>query len=233
MTDAPATSAIDLQHLLLLLQHGDGQFPSGAFGFSWGLEGMLADGMVRPDGLQAAIGSLLAERWAPFDRLVVRRAWRAGGDADRLAALDAEVEACLLVPAERSGSARAGAALLASHARLANPAAAPLRAAIQAGDMKGHRPVVEGALWRGLGLAEQEALLLSGYGFTAALCTAAVRLGRLGALGQQAILTALLPRLAELAAAPGDDDAVLESFNPLAEIAMLRQPGRSASLFAT
>ena len=110
MTDAPATSAIDLQHLLLLLQHGDGQFPSGAFGFSWGLEGMLADGMVRPDGLQAAIGSLLAERWAPFDRLVVRRAWRAGGDADRLAALDAEVEACLLVPAERSGSARAGAA---------------------------------------------------------------------------------------------------------------------------
>ncbi len=233
MSDEGPAPATGLRQLMLLLQHGDSAFPSGAFGFSWGLEGMLADATIGPDELEPAIGALLADRWAPFDRVAVRRAWHAAGDIAALAALDAEVEASLLAPAERSGSARAGAALLASHLRLGSAGAAELRAALRAGALKGHRPVIEGALWRGLGLAEGEAVLLSGYGFVAALCAAAVRLGRLGALGQQAILTRLGPRLGALAAEAAPDDPLLTSFNPLAEIAMMRQGARDHALFAT
>lgn len=243
---AASFAANDLLRLLTLLQHGDSAFPSGAFGFSWGLEGMLADGLLRAEELPDAIAAMLENRWAGFDRVAVRRAWRAAAAAadgapaprspevvEALAALDAEVEAMLLAPAEREGSVRAGAALLATHRRLGTAGAAVLQAAIAGGALRGHRPVVEGALWHGLGLDEGGAALLSGYGFAMALCTAAVRLGRLGALGQQAIVTWLVPEIARAAAAPLPEPPELVAFNPLAEIAMMRQGLRHGALFAT
>lgn len=237
MTDPGGGRAIAPGILLTVLQHGDSLFPSGAFGFSWGLEGMLAEGMLTAADLPAAIPLLLHNRWSPFDRVAVARAWRAAdsGEGQALALLDLELEAALLAPVERAGSVRAGAALLAGHRRLGTPGAADLQARIREGGLRGHRPLVEGVLWQGLGLAEPQALALSAYGFAAALCSAAVRLGRLGALEQQAILAAALPAIAEgiEGGFPAEGMPALGSFNPLAEIAMMRQPLRDQALFAT
>ena len=36
----------DAAMLLRALQYGDSAFPSGGFAFSWGLEGLAADGLV-------------------------------------------------------------------------------------------------------------------------------------------------------------------------------------------
>jgi len=217
---------------LTLLQHGDSQFPSGAFAFSCGLEGMLDDDVTTAAALPALITNMLRCRWAPFDRVAVRLGWRAHADISALAALDNELEATLLAPAERSASTRAGAALLTTHLRLATVGAAALRASIDRGTLHGHRCLVEGAMWRAIGLEETQAALLSGFSFVNSLCTACVRLGRLGALGQQAIVTKLLPEIVRLADAPLGVPLQLRAFNPLAEIAMMRHPARNHTLFA-
>lgn len=229
MTAAPVTP----HQLLTILQHGDSQFPTGAFAFSWGLEGMLADGIATAATLPEVIAAMVRCRWAPFDRVAVRLAWRADGAAQALAALDVKLEASLLAPAERAGSTRAGAALLTTHLRLGTPGAAALREQIDAGTLKGHRVVVEGALWRSIGLTEAQVALLSGYGFVSALCMACVRMGALGALMQQRVIGALVPEIAALAAVPLPEPALPRAFNPLAEIAIMRHPARDRTLFAT
>lgn len=221
------------QRLLALLQHGDSQFPSGAFAFSGGLEGLLADGMTTAAALPKVIAGTVRNRWATFDAVVVRLAWRADGSPATLAALDAQLEAALLAPAERLGSARAGAALLTTHLRLGTPGAAALRAQVDAGSMRGHRTVLEGALWRSLGLAEVESAILSGYAFLSSLCTACVRLGRMSALAQQELIAQLTAEIATLAAVALPTPPLPRAFNPLAEVAMMRHRVRDGCLFAT
>ena len=125
------------------------------------------------------------------------------------------------------------AALITTHLRLGTPGAAPLRAHIDSGALRGHRLVVEGMLWRQIGLDELHATLLSGYGFVLGLCAAAVRLGKLGALTQQAVMAELMTDIAALAAAPWPIAAVPRAFNLMAEIATMRHAVRDRSLFAT
>lgn len=228
MTAASITAA----QALTMLQHGDSQFPSGAFAFSSGLEGMLDDAVTTAAALPTMIANMLRCRWVPFDRVAVRLSWQARDDMRALAALDNELEATLLAPAERSASARAGAALLMTHLHLGTPHAATLRENIDDGVLRGHRSLIEGAMWSAVGLDETHAALLSGFAYVNSLCTACVRLGRLGALGQQTIVTTLLPEIAAHAHAPLGAPPRLRAFNPLAEIAMMRHPTRSHTLFA-
>lgn len=216
----------------MLLQHGDSQFPSGAFAFSAGLEGLFDDRVVAAQGLQSIITSMLRSRWAPFDRVAVRRSWRVANERAALRSIDSELEAMLLAPVDREGSRRAGAALLTTHLRLNTPGAVRLREDVNDGLVHGHRCMLEGSLWRGLGLDETQAALLSGFGFVNALGTAAVRMGHLGALAQQRLVASLLPEIASFAEQSLGPEPKLSAFNPLAEIAMMRHPGRHQNLFA-
>ena len=70
----------DLETLLMACQFGDGQFPSGAFGFSWGLEGLVTDGLVGRGDLVSFILGQVEGRWAGFDRVFVAHAHDAAGD---------------------------------------------------------------------------------------------------------------------------------------------------------
>lgn len=231
MAEAPA--GLPPLAALALLQHGDSQFPSGAFAYSAGIEGLLADGMLDAAGLEPLLQGLLETRWARGERVQLLRAWHAAADDDRLALLDREVEASLLAPAERLGSRRAGAALRLTHLRLGTPGAARLEAGLAAGKWVGHRVVTEGVLWRDLGLDGVAAALLSGYAFVNGLTTAALRLGYLTALGQQALLARLLPAIAQHAATALPADGLPRVFQPLAEVAIMRRERRAQALFAT
>jgi len=219
--------------LLTLLQHGDSQFPSGAFAYSAGLEGLFADGHADNAGFDDLLATLIDCRWASFERIALTRAWRAARDLDALAALDAEIEASLFAPVERAGAVRAGKALLTTHLRLATSGAVALVQAIDGGRLRGHRVLIEGVLWQGLGVSAAQARALSGYAFVNGLCTAAVRLGRLGALAQQGMLARLALRLAQWAEREVAADEPLSAFSPLTEIAMMRRGARAQGLFAT
>lgn len=218
---------------LLALQHADTAFPSGAFAFSNGVEGLAAlDPVLNAAGLRRAAEAVVRHRWAGSERVALAHAHRAGGDLAALARIDAALEAATPVEPMRHGSRRNGGALLAAHLRLGTPGAGALRAGIAEGRLLGHLSVLQGALWRALGLDEAACIEIAGYQTLAGLVAAAVRLGRIGAIEAQAVIAALLPVVAECAAAPVPDEPDLTAFAPLIEIAAMRHAHADVRLFA-
>lgn len=219
--------------LLRAIWQADAAFPSGAFAFSYGIEGALA---LRPDmslgEFERLCAAVLQQRWASYDRIALQRAFRAGRDLDALAAVDREIEASTMIEALRAGSRRNGASFLAAHARLGQPLALELREQVKAGGCLGHIAVMQGAIWAALQLDEQHAALCSAYTVASGLITAAVRLGAVGALQGQSVLQALLPLIDALVATPVDDDAAFESFIPVLDIAAARHVHAELRLFA-
>lgn len=219
--------------LLHAIWQGDSAFPSGAFAFSGGLEGLAAQGF--PEGGQALAGlmrDVLLHRWASADRVALARAHRAGGDIGRIAAADDALEAAILVAPLREGSRRNGAAILAAHARIGQPIAHRLQRARAQAVLHGHLPVMQGAIFQALGMAEGAATAAAGYAAIAALATAGVRLGRVGAIEAQAAIAATLPLLADLALDPPADEAPIEGFLPLLDVAAARHPRAGVRLFS-
>jgi len=87
----------DLQSLLSALQHADSFFPSGSVAFSSGLETLHADREVASvDQLAAFVEGQLKHRWATCDAVALVAAFRANGRLDRIAGMDAIVEAMTL-----------------------------------------------------------------------------------------------------------------------------------------
>ena len=107
---------------LRTIWQADSAFPSGAFAFSYGIEGLIA---LRPDmslrDFEQLVAATLRRRWASYDRIALLRAHRARGDLAAIAAVDRDVEASTMIETLRKGSCRHGASFLASHARLGEP----------------------------------------------------------------------------------------------------------------
>lgn len=218
--------------LLLALQHADSTFPSGGFAFSQGLEGWTA-GQGRPGAaeLRAFISQQLRRRWASADRLALIRA-HAAADLDAVLDVDRDFDRTQVVGILADGSRRNGRALLASHQRLATPGAAAFARRAATDETPAHLPVVQGCMWRALGMDADSAAQVAGYAFVAGQLTAAVRLNLIGAIASQRLLADLLPEIAEAAARPvraGDDFA---SFTPFAEIAAMRGATGESRLFS-
>jgi urease accessory protein len=220
--------------LLRAIWQADSGFPSGAFAFSSGLEGFYT---LTPASDGAALAGLLSDmlggRWATSDRVALSRAHRAGENMAAIAEADAALEAATLIAPLREGSRRNGAALLAAHERLGTALARPLRNACRDGVCLGHLAVMQGALFRAIGLDLPAAIAAAGYAAAAGLVTAALRLGRVGVMDGQRALAAALPLLADLAAHPPAVDAVPEGFLPLLDIAAARHARAALRLFAT
>jgi urease accessory protein len=226
-----------LNHLLSL-QHADSAFPTGGFAFSNGIEALAALGPLDDDSLAAIITAALRHRWASSDRIALIAAYRANGDIPALAAVDAAIEAATLAETFRLGSRRHGQSFLAAHARLRTPGADTLAAAVRAGHLLGHVTMLQGALWRAAGLDEKAVVAISGYQAIASMTTAAVRLGRIGALDAQRVMAQVLPLVSSIAddgddlSDPGDDGFVMSSFIPLIEIAAARHAHADLHLFS-
>ena len=71
----------------------------------------------------------------------------------------------------------------------------------------------------------------SGYTMAAGLVTAAVRLGRIGAIDAQAALASALAVMTELAQAPVAPDTAISSFMPWLDSAVARHARASLRLF--
>lgn len=219
--------------LLAALQHADGLFPSGGFAFSQGLEARAALAAVfGPVDLADFLHDLVVHRWAGADRVALVRAHRAAADLDRVAAIDAEVEASTASERFRAGSRRNGAALLATHRRLATAGAESYAARIRAATAQGHLAVVQGLIWARSGIAETTAAVMSGHVAVAGPAAAAVRLGLVGAVEAQAAIARVRPSLAAIAIRPVADDEPFSAFQPLPEIAVARHGETGLRLFS-
>jgi len=221
----------DAASLLLALQMGDSAFPSGGFGFSWGLETLKVDGMVIDGaGVTAFARAQLTRRWASADRPVLRAALAARGDIDVLGRLDREVEAMSLAVEQREGSRRLGRALVRSHVTLGTPGAAAFQTAQRDSRLLGHLPVAQGAVWGGAGLEPDAAEAVSAFTVAAGIGQAAVRLALIGPVEAQAMIAALRGVIAAVLAQPCPERP--HAFLPAAEIAVMRHEAGDARLFA-
>jgi urease accessory protein len=219
--------------ILRAIWQADGTFPSGAFAFSYGLEGAIAlRREMGPQQLEELAMTVLRQRWATYDRVALLRAFRARGDLASIAAIDREVEASTLIEALRVGSRRNGASFLASHVRLDEELAIALRDAVRTGECLGHIAVMQGAVWSALGLDQELVQMTSGYAAASGLITAAVRLGAIGALQGQAVLRNCLPLIDRLASRPVEEATEMESFLPFLDIASARHAQADLRLFA-
>lgn len=230
---------VDDAGVLALLQFSDSFFPAGASAFSWGLESMHVDGLIGGAAeVQAMLGALLEGRWAGYDRPLMLAAHAAAAEpADTrihpLSALDALVEATTLSAGMRSASRRLGFTQLRVHAQLGLQDAADFLERVRDGHTPGHLPVVQGLIWNALGVPARQAEAVCAYGLCAGVCGAAIRLGKIGHLDSQRLLSSLRVRIAALLATdpPGLDE--LWNGAPMLEIAAMRHEPRSARLFAT
>jgi urease accessory protein len=220
----------DADKLLRSLQMGDSSFPSGGFAFSWGLETLKADGLVRDrSGVESFARSQLRWRWATADRLFLRMAADAR-DVVELAELDREVEVMTLARELRDGSRRAGRSLLRAHESMETPGVSAYRAAIAEGTALGHLPVAQGLVWNGMGMAIDEIEAVSAYAMAAGIAQAGVRLALLGPLEAQSMLSILREDMTDVL---GQMPPVRPyAFTPAAEIAVMRHEYGDARLFA-
>ena len=223
----------DSAALLAMLRHGDSAFPGGGASFSWGLETLVQDGLVRDAAaLERLIVEQLRLRWATSDRSAVLAAWDADGDLDEIARIDRILETRALARELREGSRRAGGALLTVHAKLGTNHAAEYQVRIATDPTLGHLAAMQGLLWRQSEIGREQAALMSGHAIALAATGAAIRLGIIGHIDAQRIAGRAADTIGELLAMPATPIEAIHAFVPLIEIAAMRHETGEMRLFS-
>jgi urease accessory protein len=237
--------------LYTLLQISDSLFPSGAFAYSCGLEGLVAadwpdasgvsvsGGRSGRDGAAALVpllGAIFTNHLLRCDGLFGLRAHR----AMREGAIDALCEAdqallAMKIPRElREASTTIGRSFLTEVAAVLpeDPALAGWYERVERGASPGNYAVAFHAATAAAGITEHDALLAWSYQSVAQMVGALLRLGQLGHRGAQSILSRLRPvverGVQDLLA--HDPDAP-SSFAPVLEIASMRHERQYSRLF--
>lgn len=241
----------NLASRLRALQQADSFFPTGAAAWSWGLETLVAErrigaptrratsGRTAKTGGEQAGADLLAFidgqlrwRWASFDRAFLSAAWRSEGDQEHLSALDARMEALSPVRGLRDGSRRLGASLLGMHVELNTPGARSYQKQVLKGAAYGHLAIMQGLLWSGIGVSDQDCELAAAHSLCTGLVSAALRLGAIGHIEAQRVLRETEPAVLEVLGSKPPDIWDVYSFTPMEEIAVMRHDDLSPRLFS-
>ncbi len=228
----------DPVRLLRLLQLTDSGFPTGAFAFSHGLEGLLATGFVTSErDVAAVMTSHIREGFAGVECPAMIHAWRAARARDlaALVVLDGVIDALKPIPAFRAGSLRTGRRLLESSFGVVNgPMLDAVRERVRAGALGGHHPLAFGVLMEAADVDERTASLALGAGFVTGLAAAAVRLGIIGAAAAQRLVAEHHQEIEAMADAGRQTElGEMGAFMPMIDIAGLRQPALAGRVFAS
>lgn len=219
--------------ILAALQHADSFFPSGSVSFSWGLEPLCTDGIVQaPGDVARFLEGQLRHRWAPFDRVFAAAGHRDSKNLEEVLKTDQRMEAMTLAREQRQGSRRAGKALLHVHEKMGTFLAGPFRRRIIEGNGFGHLAVVQGLLLGNTGLDLPTTLGISAHTTCVSILGAAIRLGRMGAIEGQCILSTLRPMIRDLIRTPIPDLNDAGAYALQTEIAVMRHETQEVRLFS-
>lgn len=222
----------DIAAILTTLQYGDSFFPSGSVSFSWGLEGLVANGSISGGkDVQDFVTGQLRARWCDCDRPVVVASYRAR-HADEVAEIDDYVETATAAAELRSGSRRMGEAMLAVFSRLGIDAATAYRDRIKRRAAYAHLSAMQGYLWKQVGLTEHDVIALSAHTLCTALLGAGIRIGCITHTEAQRTLSAAREEIARMSVLPVPPIDHISSFAVEAEIAMMRHARNETRMFA-
>jgi len=235
MTSAPVTNT-DAAWLLGLLQAGDSFYPTGSYAHSFGLEGLVQQGVVHD---RATLRDFIVLSALPAlrhtDLPLAAHAWRAFGEANwpRLGELCVLSSALKTAREARTASENIGrqrAELMAS--LRAHPLAQEFLQRASAENWP-HSSAVSAALeGRVLGAPLTAVLAGISYATLASLLSAAMKILRLGQNAAQSLLTAALaatPALITAAAQTAFED--IGWFNPWLDIAAARHETADSRMF--
>jgi urease accessory protein len=213
-----------------LLQTSDPLFPTGAYAHSLGLEEIVRLEVVRDAG---TLGEFLKEQVAPalegFDLPFLRFAWDAArvGDVDSLVSLDRELDAWKVCREQREASSAMGTRRLEMLRKIGGD---PLLELFFARGTAKHHLVV--CALQGKDMPLQAVLAACYYQSMAGMCSAALKLIRIGQEGCQRILQDVLADCAGvMERSLGVDRDNVGMFNPLLEIASMRHERAFERLF--
>jgi len=217
-----------------LLQLSDTFYPTGSYAHSFGLEGLVQDGLVRD---RASLREFLLEQALPAlaqtDLIVAAAAWAAAGEP---ANLETIAQLCTLGSALRGAREPREASDAIGRQRLdllANrPQASALVRALQARGGSTPNSVIAAIEARAIGAPVEAALSSLIYSAAAGLLAAAVKLLRLGQNAVQSLLTealALAPQL--IASALATPLAEAGAFTPWWDLAAARHERADFRLF--
>ena len=225
---------IDTPQILRALQFADSFFPSGALSFSAGMETLTEMGLMRDEqSVRGFVFSQIKYRWASFDLPVVMQAARVSPDLEYLCELDRLVEAQSLVFDMREGSKRNGGALLAVHGKMDSDLAQQYQDCILNGDAHGHIAVIQGLVWSSMSMDENTIAVMSGHVLATGLVSAAIRLGILGHIDAQIILSQSHNIILDVLNKPLLDIDHIQTFVPMADIAVMKHETADSRLFMT
>jgi urease accessory protein len=217
---------------LAALQYGDSFFPSGTLSFSWGLETLVADRAVESAAdVRRFIEGQLSSRWTTCDRPALVAAYRAADTLAEVATVDDMLDVLALSREMREGGRRAGGALLDVHSSLNTAQAGAYRDLVRAGEAPGQLAAVQGLVWRGVGVSEGAACAISAHVICTGFVGVAIRLGLIGHIDAQRILTGLRSVICELLAEPTLPIDLASTYVPEAEIAMMRHETSRVRMF--
>ena len=232
---APSASATagDVAWLPFLLQTADALFPTGAYAHSLGFEEVVRLGLVKNE---TSLGEFLHQQIMPAQRHhelpYLRFAYQAG-HRQAWCEIDQEISAWKLARETREASAQLGGRRLRALRTISNAAIfAEFEEAIQRGEASGHYLVVCGLQAQVEGIPLTAALTTYYYQSLAAICTAALKLIRIGQDGCQRVLRTACrdcEGVVRESLAIAREDAGW--FNPLLEIGSMRHERAFERLF--
>ena len=235
MTSAPVTNT-DAAWLLGLLQAGDSFYPTGSYAHSFGLEGLVQQGVVHD---RATLRDFIVLSALPAlrrtDLPLAAHAWRAFGEANwprigELCVLSSALKTAREARAASENIGRQRAELMAS--LRAHPLAQEFLQRASAENWP-HSSAVSVALeGRVLGAPLTAVLAAMSYATLASLLSAAMKMLRLGQNASQSLLTATLaatPALITAAEQTAFDD--IGWFNPWLDIAAARHETANSRMF--
>ncbi len=224
--------------LLRLLQIADSGFPSGGFSFSNGLEGLAHLGVL-PD--EAAIAQTirvqLEEGLSGIDLPAVSHAHRyaIARNFESILELDLLLTAMRPVGAFFAASTRVGRRFLESACAIFEDSfISRYRTSVKCEAAAGHHATAFGVVSARWDIAERDALIAFGSLALHGQTAAAVRLGLIGQAAVQRIIHEMHPIL-ERAVRDAESRSLedLGGYQPLLDIAGLRQPTLESRLFAS
>ncbi|AFY93592.1 urease accessory protein UreF [Chamaesiphon minutus] len=178
---------------LALMQLSDSFFPSGSFTLSHGLEAMVQTNQIHnPQDIETFLYLLLHNKVGCSDLIALIHAYRAStnNDLTEVRRADACLYAQMLIQTTREAQQRSGQALLmVARSTWNDPQLAALQEDIDVHKTPGLHPIVFAMVGRAIHLSEIDTSFAFLHNFVTGIVSAAIRLGVLGHLGAQQILS--------------------------------------------